>query len=407
MCGGVQYNHTSIRPPHRSTQPQQQTTRTTQPPTQPRIKKSSSKRRSSFKTFRPNINTLVRDPKKKYTLNKRRRGIQKNDRVLRTMVSKLAMGTKVRANFHGSGQWYPGTIMGVRDPEDGEGFGYDILYDDGDGESNVMRENILLEGEEEGQNSNNINEQGGEASNSASTSTSSSSCSSTIATVTDSTTSEVILPNGFKMGEEVEIRSLMTKKWGRATIASYDSELGTFDLTMSGGGEERGVPLGLLRRVHDAATSSSSSSSTSHPEHVGNERSSSNNNNNNYNGEDCSSRKKRKSKKRNRSPTLNAVMQILKTFNEAEMKAALRVLEGLVAMRNIHHHSGASSSSSTSSTSSSTSTSSYSSSSSSSPSIVELNKKGSSRKEKDQEGGEEGTRGEKKKKNLLTITSSC
>ena len=55
-------------------------------------------------------------------------------------ATALAFGAKVECDYQGRGKWYPGTIMGINEDK------YDILFDDGDGESGVPATRIRAKG---------------------------------------------------------------------------------------------------------------------------------------------------------------------------------------------------------------------------------------------------------------------
>jgi hypothetical protein len=58
----------------------------------------------------------------------------------------LEEGTKVEANFGGTGNWFPGKISNINGEDDPATATYDILYDDGDRERGVAQSRVRLVG---------------------------------------------------------------------------------------------------------------------------------------------------------------------------------------------------------------------------------------------------------------------
>ena len=171
----------------------------------------------------------------------------------------LAFGAAITANYQSSGQWFPGKVMGIR--EDGT---YDILYDDGDGESGVPRDRIRAEGE-------GVEESAASGAAVGSTDATKVADGAAVATASmaaqeqDSARQEGEFPSGSK----VEMRSHKTKQWVMASVSAYDAELGTYDLMLltdsgeASGNVEKGVPLGLIRKPKSSSSSKSGSRSKS------------------------------------------------------------------------------------------------------------------------------------------------
>ena len=199
---------------------------------------------------------------------------------------ELTFGMPVKVNYQNSGQWWPGKVMGLRD--DGT---FDILFDDGDGESAVPRDRILLPDQEEppppeapgtlaenAENAENAAQNAGE--------------------VEDGKPYAGSAPE-YAVGAAVEVKSFKAKAWVAGKVSAFDPELGTFDVTLDeGGGCEKGVPLAMLRKPGAKDTKSKDS------------------------------RRKKRAKR-----AMNEIQAILSTFNEKQMQAALMAIQALDRMR--------------------------------------------------------------------------
>ena len=148
-------------------------------------------------------------------------------------MATIAFGQAVEANYQGKGKWHKGQIMGIRD--DGT---FDLLYEDGDGESEVPRDRIRLPGEGDGAGGGADGAApeggGGEGGGGAA-----------------GEEAGKIGKTAVQIGSTVEIRTGSARQgnvaWKKATITGYEAELQAYDLEVEGGGVEKGVPGGMLR----------------------------------------------------------------------------------------------------------------------------------------------------------------
>ena len=186
------------------------------------------------------------------------------------MATAFAFGAKIECNYQSSGKWYPGTIMGIRD--DGK---FDILYEDGDGESEVSADRL----KERSADAENPAEPVGTAEPVA-----------TAGAVPEAKKSE------FAVGATIQVRK--GKEWKSGQIAEIDEELGSAVVEYSNGEKEKGVPLQSIRKFQSDRE-----------------------------------QKKKKKKKTNSGKKLNECIEILNRFNELELEAALQMLGALDSVR--------------------------------------------------------------------------
>lgn len=121
-------------------------------------------------------------------------------------------GEVVEANYQSKGTWFRGKIMGVREDKT-----YDILYDDGDGESNVDAKRVRSVGDK------------------------------TSVDVEREKEPPTTTP-GFQVGQIVYMDCRATKTVQKVKIIKCDHEIGCFDvMLLTTGSTSKGVPLSLLR----------------------------------------------------------------------------------------------------------------------------------------------------------------
>ena len=190
-----------------------------------------------------------------------------------TAATTFAFGAKIECNYQSSGKWYPGTIMGIRD--DGK---FDILYDDGDGESEVTTDRIKPRGEE---------------------STEIPATAAQVATPGPAAASAAAKKSEWEVGATVQVRK--GKDWKAGQIAEIDDELGSVVVEYSNGEKEKGVPLQSIRKFQADRSDLQ--------------------------------KKKKKSKKGSTGKKMNECVEVLSKFNEAELEAALKMLQALDSIR--------------------------------------------------------------------------
>ena len=120
----------------------------------------------------------------------------KLDGSLRNGLKGLSVGTIVEGNYKGKGRWFPGTIKNVS--QDGK---FDILYDDGETETDVVAENVRI---------------------------------------------KALLGNGLQKGAMVEANYKGNGKWGSGIIKRVYLD-GTFDIEYDDGETETNVPEDRVR----------------------------------------------------------------------------------------------------------------------------------------------------------------
>lgn len=222
--------------------------------------------------------------------------------------------------------------MGIRD--DGT---YDILYDDGDGESAVPRDRIRAEGEGEGEGEG--KGAGAAAAEKVATAGTSAVGAAAATASTAAQQKESARQEGeFPTGSKVEMRSHKTKQWVMASVGAYDAELGTYDLVLlteageATGSVEKGVPLGLIRKPKASSSSSSKVRSRSKDkERRRSRREEPENDGNPTNGEgmDKASRRARKRKMK----YIARIQEVLLNFSDKELESALQVVNAMDAIR--------------------------------------------------------------------------
>ena len=181
--------------------------------------------------------------------------------------------------------------MGVRD--DGK---YDILYEDGDGESEVPQERVRAMA---GAATNSEQQQPSAAAEAASS----------------ANNQPASKPAGagapYSEGDTVEMRH-RGKAWRKARVVEVDAELQCANLELSDGAMEKGVPFALIRAVSgvaepvaNPAVADAAGSQTKARE---------------------ASRSERRDKKTRRKK-LNAVHELCRQFGDSELDTALQMLQ--------------------------------------------------------------------------------
>jgi hypothetical protein len=181
----------------------------------------------------------------------------------------LAFGTKIECDYQGSGKWFPGTIMGVNGEQ------YDILYDDGDGESGVPADRVREKGAA-----------GSDTSAPAATTEKSAEPASSVVPVANK--------SGFEAGMKVEVRK--GKEFKNAIVSAVDEILGCMDVEFSDGQAEKGIPLQMVRKPEKSS-------------------------------------KKKKEKKKSAGKLMNECNKLLSSFNERELEAAFKMLQAVDSLR--------------------------------------------------------------------------
>lgn len=121
-------------------------------------------------------------------------------------------GQEIECNYQGKGKWLAGKVMGVRE----EGNAFDVLFDDGNGESEVSPARLRTKTARK-ENRDADEERG-------------------------------MGQSALSVGATVEMRCHVTKSWVPVTIEAEDKSLGTFDVALlRDGSKSRGVPASLLR----------------------------------------------------------------------------------------------------------------------------------------------------------------
>lgn len=186
--------------------------------------------------------------------------------------SLFAFGTEVECNYQSTGKWYKGKIMGIR--EGGDTF--DILYDDGDGESDVGKDRIRAVGGAEDQAAENPAPQAAASNNNPAADV------------------PVANKSGYEVGQTIQVRN--GKDWKSGQLTEIDEELGSCSVQYSNGEHAKGVPMQIIRKFQ-AIT------------------------------------KEKKKKKKKSGKTMNECIEVLSKFNESELDAALKMLQALDSVR--------------------------------------------------------------------------
>ena len=153
---------------------------------------------------------------------------------------------------------------------------YDILFEDGDGESGVPADRVKERGAA-----------GAEAP-----------AADKAPEVSAEPAADSVVPvankSGFEAGMKVEVRR--GKDFKNAIVSSVDEILGSMDVEFSDGQAEKGIPLQMVRK----------------PEKGG---------------------KKKKDKKKSSGKMMNDCNKLLGSFNEKELDAALKMLQAIDSLR--------------------------------------------------------------------------
>ncbi|KAF0757747.1 hypothetical protein AaE_004166, partial [Aphanomyces astaci] len=126
-----------------------------------------------------------------------------------SLPAKFAKGDVVEARYKGKSKFYPGVITRVTDNSQS----YDVLYDDGETESNVSHNLIILVRRNERQDKANS-------------------------------------PAGWKVGQKVEARYKRRQKYYKGKVARARSN-GTYDVEYDDGERETGVDKDMIRALGD------------------------------------------------------------------------------------------------------------------------------------------------------------
>ncbi|RHZ38708.1 hypothetical protein DYB26_015878, partial [Aphanomyces astaci] len=126
-----------------------------------------------------------------------------------SLPAKFTKGDVVEARYKGKSKFYPGVITRVTDNSQS----YDVLYDDGETESNVNHNLIILVRRNERQDKANS-------------------------------------PSGWKVGQKVEARYKRRQKYYKGKVARARSN-GTYDVEYDDGERETGVDKDMIRALGD------------------------------------------------------------------------------------------------------------------------------------------------------------
>ena len=215
-------------------------------------------------------------------------------------MSEFAFGAKIEANYQSSGKWYPGSIMGIR--PDGM---FDILYEDGDGESEVPAERIRTKGAAPAPESADT-VTGADATAAAATAPAGTS-EKAPASSAPAASSGAVGP--WAAGTTVEVRH-RGKTWRTAKVTEVDAELQCANVEFTDATVEKGVPFGLMRAPSPAGAAVASTA-------------------------ERPSKKSSRSKgdKKSRRKKINAVYELCQNFSDAELDAAMSMLQAIEALR--------------------------------------------------------------------------
>ena len=189
-------------------------------------------------------------------------------------ASELDEGTKVEARYHGKNKWYKATVVKVRKDKKGrKPTTYDLEYDDGDTEKEVVRE--MIRKLKSGDSKKDKKKKDKKKKKSGSGSDSSSSSSSDDDSDSDDGTSEL------EEGTKVEARYGGKDKWYKATVVKVRKDkkgrkATTYDLEYDDGNKDKRVARAMIRKLtsgdskkakkkdsHKSGTGSDSSSTDS------------------------------------------------------------------------------------------------------------------------------------------------
>ena len=223
-------------------------------------------------------------------------------------AAAFAFGAKIEADYQGSGKWYPGSIMGVR--PDGT---YDILYNDGDGESEVPASRIRDPNAPETAVTNTAAPAAMATSASTgvipTTSSSTSGSGSTSGGSSSSAAADGSSSAPWAVGQTVEVRH-RGKTWRVAKVAEVDAELQCANVEFTDATLEKGVPFGLLRAPSAAGSAVPERSSKK-----------------------SRSKSSSSSDKKSRRKKINAIYELCQNFSDAELDAATTMLLAVEALR--------------------------------------------------------------------------
>ena len=200
---------------------------------------------------------------------------------------------EVEGNFGGKGAWYPGKVMGIRD--DGT---FDLMYDDGDGESEVPADRVRPRGS------------GDDAGAVPAAAT------AAVAAAAPARQPASAGPAAaFSVHEVVEVK-FRGKTWRAATITAIDEELGSVDVSyLDDGLAEKGTPLQMVRKAAGSGPAPQGQEAA-----VGGKP-------------EKKEKKEKKDKKSKLKPKVQAVVDLLLTFTDTELDASLSMLLALDSVR--------------------------------------------------------------------------
>jgi hypothetical protein len=215
-------------------------------------------------------------------------------------MSEFAFGAKIEANYQSSGKWYPGSVMGIR-----PGGTFDVLYEDGDGESEVPAERIRSKGAAP-ESADTV--AGADATAAAAAAAPAGTSEKAPASSAPAASSGAAV-GPWAAGTTVEVRH-RGKTWRTAKVTEVDAELQCANVEFTDATVEKGVPFGLMRAPSPAGASVASTA-------------------------ERPSKKSSRSKgdKKSRRKKINAVYELCQNFSDAELDAAMSMLQAIEALR--------------------------------------------------------------------------